>query len=717
MDVFNHPKINSKKIDDVIFALNETVIKDYFRLIDGEKLDACKNYMDTSIVLYNLSKSMKDKDFDKKMLPFFQEILGTYIGKQRKLLQNYGGDKTHQNILFSNVVMNFNDYDLFLKGLTKRFSYVNIQLSQNSKDNQDLYTKGIQYYYDNVYTNLHSKFVDYIVFIIKKERHVDCEYTECIKQLIEIIWKIDTYADHKIYKNINEVILSITTEHCDKLYSKLRKDATNCIEYLETIDSFISRERKKSEYYFCKKNWNDLIKVFNSVLLEKYTLDLINGDRGLDHMVSTNNIKGISLICEHYTDIKESILKISDAFANYIVKRGNIIIQNIPAKIKVTIDFLSHIENMISSLDNIYFRNGMIKGFKLLINSIEKYPIDLARYIHELMKSNKNNILDIVDNIVLFYELLHDKDIFEGEYQRNLSTRLLNNCSTSYDTEKTIISKFKASCGYNWCSNLEHMFSDILLSMDLNRDHGQSQIFSANVCAMCRWPIKNDRDPFIYPNVFRKYISDFNEFYKIKNPGRKLSWKLNMGVCELKVFFPKGPRILFVTPYQAGILLLFAEKEIYKLEQIMDITGLSFDLIYPHIISLAHPKVGILLKKPNTNTLDRNHVFKINSSYTSQLLKVKIPLIKKKSTIIEADKKTFDSIIRDRKIMVESSIVRIMKSRKNERHNILVSEVIRQVKPKFIPDPRFIKKCIEHLIDGEYIKRNEDDRKLYQYMA
>jgi len=56
-----------------------------------------------------------------------------------------------------------------------------------------------------------------------------------------------------------------------------------------------------------------------------------------------------------------------------------------------------------------------------------------------------------------------------------------------------------------------------------------------------------------------------------------------------------------------------------------------------------------------------------------------------------------------------------MKSRKILKHNSLIEEVITQSKQRFLPSIQIIKKCIEILIDKQYLERTSSDE--YSYMA
>lgn len=69
----------------------------------------------------------------------------------------------------------------------------------------------------------------------------------------------------------------------------------------------------------------------------------------------------------------------------------------------------------------------------------------------------------------------------------------------------------------------------------------------------------------------------------------------------------------------------------------------------------------------------------------------------------------------DRKFYLQAVIVRVMKARKQLKHNALIEEVITQSKQRFSPSVSVIKKCIEMLIDKQYLQRNSTDE--YIYMA
>jgi len=168
------------------------------------------------------------------------------------------------------------------------------------------------------------------------------------------------------------------------------------------------------------------------------------------------------------------------------------------------------------------------------------------------------------------------------------------------------------------------------------------------------------------------------------------------------------------------ILLLFndlAEGETLTLKDRQDSTDINETDLKRTLQSLACGKYRILAKSTKSKEIHANDEFSFNSEFTCALARLKIQTIASKVENESERKHTQEQVDEERKHQVEAAIVRVMKNRKNLDHNNLVSEVTKQLNPRFTPSPQMIKKRIEALIDREYLERALGDRKSYNYLA
>ena len=71
----------------------------------------------------------------------------------------------------------------------------------------------------------------------------------------------------------------------------------------------------------------------------------------------------------------------------------------------------------------------------------------------------------------------------------------------------------------------------------------------------------------------------------------------------------------------------------------------------------------------------------------------------------------------DRRYTVEAAVIKVMKARRTIEHANLVAETTKLLQNKFKPDPIQIKQRIELLIERGYIERDENDKKIFKYIA
>ena len=127
-------------------------------------------------------------------------------------------------------------------------------------------------------------------------------------------------------------------------------------------------------------------------------------------------------------------------------------------------------------------------------------------------------------------------------------------------------------------------------------------------------------------------------------------------------------------------------------------------------------KVHLLTGKVKSKLLlleDTN--YKVNYNYKSKNLKKNLNVTLKKEKIKE-NKKIVEQSEDDMKFVLQAIIIKIMKTRKELDHNILVNECITNIGNRFKVKISIIKKCIEILIDKDYLNRCDTNSR-YTYIS
>lgn len=102
-----------------------------------------------------------------------------------------------------------------------------------------------------------------------------------------------------------------------------------------------------------------------------------------------------------------------------------------------------------------------------------------------------------------------------------------------------------------------------------------------------------------------------------------------MGNSEIIVRFNESTeRMIVVTTLQMMIMLLFNKKEKLKFSDIERMTSIPSNILGSQILPLAHPKVRVLLKKPDVKEIKDDDEFSINNKFSSKSYRVVIKQLK-----------------------------------------------------------------------------------------
>lgn len=385
---------------------------------------------------------------------------------------------------------------------------------------------------------------------------------------------------------------------------------------------------------------------------------------------------------------------------------------------------------------------------------------------------------EFMERSISFLRYIKDKDAFEAHYAAHFAKRFLNAKangasieigSGKVDVEELILSKLGEEMGSSSLEKVLKMNRDIKLSRDMTVDwkkHNNTNGLQGNIelelkiCNVADWPKSLSKDytkfsseNFTWPSQLRSTLNDFEEYWLTgkKNDNKSLYWSPRFGSIDLRITYPSKLYEINLSPYAGIIMLLFApqssnddgspvlafeEMRELKYEEIRELTKIPEADLKRQLQSIAvAPRLRLLIKTPMGKEVNEGDVFKLNSNFKAPSMKVKILTVsatssgstgplsskngggRKKTAQEEELEEVNANISESRNFEINAAIVRIMKSRQTLDHNELISELIRQLTNRFLPLTIQIKRQIEDLIQKEYLKRDDENRSLYHYVA
>lgn len=519
------------------------------------------------------------------------------------------------------------------------------------------------------------------------------------------------------------------------------------VEYMKKAETRLQEEAGRVQLYLHQSTEKVLMRTCEAALISDHAHLLRDEFLKLLEVDRQDDLKRMFSLLSHISD---GLVPLRVKFEAYVRKQGldaieklaNLEGENLEPKSYVSALLevyrqYSHLvkyafnndADFVKSLDNAC--RDFINRNKVCSASPAKSPELLARYADSLLKKSgkaaeDSDIESKLSDIMTVFKYVDDKDVFNKFYTRMLSRRLVHGTSASEDAEASMLSKLQEVCGTDYVAKLQSMFSDMRTSADLQTEFkdilaanvGANETlidFSILVLSSGHWPLSAVDTPFNVPDELIKPYERFQPFYDQKHQSRKLNWLWNLSKGELKVNYVKGPaRVGYtfqVSTFQMAILLPFNNSDTYSFEQLSQITGLTREYLVGSLMPLVKARV---LSLDGGEIGDAGSKYSLNMDFKNKKVRVNlnIPIKSEHKQETEATHKTIEE---DRKMLMQSAIVRIMKARKQLKHVVLVQETIAQIKSRFTPKIPDIKKSIDFLIEKEYLERIDGDK--YQYLA
>ncbi|KAK6632281.1 Cullin-3 [Polyplax serrata] len=542
--------------------------------------------------------------------------------------------------------------------------------------------------------------------------------------------------------------------------------------YIKKVEARINEEAERAKHYLDVSTETRIVEVVEEELIKKHMKTIVEMENsGVVHMLKNQKTEDLACMYKLFYRVTDGLKTMSDCVSQYLREQGKALVQeenggtnaiNFVQNLLDLKDRFDHFLHNSFNTDKI-FKQMIASDFEYFLNLNPKSPEYLSLFIDDKLKKGvkgmtEQEIETVLDKTMVLFRFLQEKDVFERYYKQHLAKRLLLNKSVSDDSEKNMISKLKTECGCQFTSKLEGMFKDMTVSntiMEEFKEHvltsGTSLYgvdLSVRVLTTGFWPTQSATPKCSIPTAPHSAFEAFRRFYLAKHSGRQLTLQPQLGSSDLNAVFygPRreegeskevsssssslisvvssrsgGPRkhIIQVSTYQMCVLMLFNDRDKLTYEEIQSETDIPERDLIRALQSLAMGKATqrILIKNPKTKEIEPSHVFFVNDTFSSKLHRVKIQTVAAKGESEPERRETRNKVDEDRKHEIEAAIVRIMKARKKMTHNVLVAEVIEQLKSRFLPSPVIIKKRIEGLIEREYLARTLDDRKTYTYVA
>ena len=357
----------------------------------------------------------------------------------------------------------------------------------------------------------------------------------------------------------------------------------------------------------------------------------------------------------------------------------------------------------------------------------------LASYCHQVISGSHESADAALKDAVTLLEFAGNRDLFLLHTKSLLARRLLSPMAhQQLNNERQLISRLKVQFGHQFSHGLSSMLADKEVALKFNESF-QAEVplsqasFEFNALALKSgvWPSRSGNvdglsssrtdemvvteRPIEVPRSIQMELKLFEHFHQQNAPRKALRWAHHLGTATLQCQFNNQLKDITMTAFQAMILIKFNDKKVVSFEELMAI-GLTADEIRNSTKGLLRLK--LLVPSPTSRSS-----LMVNEKFSNPARKIQVPS-GEVLVSVETSKKLHNAAANDRKPIVQATVMKTMKGRRQLSHTELVNECMRQLSSQKITiEAKSITEAIRILLEREYLERHPDNHTLYRYVA